>query len=81
EKMRCEIESAHYTEAEQTGIDYLDRYPDREAPYLHMIKFYYTINSPAALQRMVQAVKDSPVVLTNHGITVVRYWSKGKHVN
>ena len=78
EKMRCEIEGANFTDAEQTGLAYLNRYPDREEPYLQLIRLYYTINSPAALQRMIQAVKDSEIVLTNRGIGVVRYWSKGK---
>jgi len=77
EKIRCEVESANYTGAEQTGLAYLHRYPNREDPYLRMIRFYYTINSPAALQKMIQAVKDSEVVLTNRGIKIVRYWSKG----
>ncbi|WP_432357132.1 hypothetical protein [Sporosarcina sp. UB5] len=77
EKMLCEIESGDYAEAEKTGLAYLHRYPDREGPYLYMIQLYYTINSPAALQRMIQAVKNSKVILTNRGINVVRYWSKG----
>lgn len=81
EKMLAEIESADYKEAEQTGLAYLSRYPDRESPYLHMIRFYYTINSPAALQRMIQTVKDSQVILTNQGIKIIRYWSKGKSVH
>ena len=77
EKILCEIECTDYKEAEQTGLSYLDQYPDREGPYLLMTQLYYTTNSPAALQRMIQDVKDSQVVLTNRGIKIVRYWSKG----
>lgn len=79
EKMLAEIENADYAEAEQTGLAYLKRYPDREGPYMHMIRLYYTIHSPDDLERMIQAVKDSQVILTNHGIKIVRYWSKGKY--
>ncbi|MFC5604288.1 hypothetical protein [Sporosarcina koreensis] len=81
EKMLAEIECADYTEAEQTGLAYLNRYPEREEPYLYLIRLYYTINSPTALQQMIQAVKDSPVILTNRGIKIVRYWSEGKSGN
>ena len=77
EKILYEIRSGTYKEAEKTGHAYMHRYPDREDPYLHLTKFYYTINSPEALQRMIQAVKDSEVVLTNRGIKIIRYWSKG----
>lgn len=77
EKMRCEIESADYKAAEQTGFAYLHQYPDRENPYLQMIRLYYTIDSPVALERMIQYIKNSQVVLTNRGIKIVRYWSEG----
>lgn len=77
EKMECEMKRARYTEAEQTGIAYLTKFPDREEPYLRLVELYYTTKSPNSMHRMIQALKESDTVLTNHGLTLVRYWSEG----
>lgn len=77
EKMMCEMKRASYKEAEQTGISYLTKFPDREEPYLRLIELYYTTKAPNSMHRMIQALKESDTVLTNHGLTLVRYWSEG----
>jgi len=77
EKLRMEIELGIYTEAEVTAKEYIEEFPTTEKAYLSLLKYYYTVKSRDKFFEAIQMVKSAPIKLSNEGITILRYWTKG----
>ncbi|MEF2966823.1 hypothetical protein V3851_13355 [Paenibacillus sp. M1] len=77
EKMETELEMGLLRDAEDTAKVYLERYPRSEEAYLGLLKVYYSMRSYDQVQTTLDALKRSPLILSNRALTVVRYWSGG----
>jgi hypothetical protein len=77
EKIDLEIELQAFGDAEQSAHKYLAQYPDSENAYLSMIKVYYVMKSYPKLQETLDRLKRAPLRLSNHALTMVRFWSEG----
>lgn len=77
EKIDTELELGLTTVAEHTGRRYLEKYPGSEEAYLSLIKVYYTTKSAGKLRDTLEQLKQSPIRLSNHALTLVRFWSEG----
>ena len=77
EKFNTELELEEYMEAEKTSILYLMKHPLHEEGYLNLIKLYFTTSSYASLQKTINILKRSTIVLSNRALIIIRYWSEG----
>lgn len=77
EKVDAELEMGALLEAEQTALLYLDRFPHTEDAYLYLLKVYFYMKSYHKLQETLNLLKRSPLSLSNHALTLVRFWSEG----
>ena len=77
EKSKTEMELGEYMDAEKTSILYLIKYPLCEEAYLNIIELYFTVASYSKLQKTIEIMKSSNIVLSNRALTIVRYWSEG----
>lgn len=81
EKMEAEMVTEQYSEAEQTGLAYQAYAPSQEEPYLFLIKLYVKMRAYSRLQQVILELKKSDAVLTNQGLSVIRYWAKGEEAD
>ncbi|MEK3884253.1 hypothetical protein [Paenibacillus sp. PL2-23] len=77
EKVEVELELQLYAVAEATCIHYLNQHPASEQAYLSKLKVHYTTKSAIKLEQTLEQLKQSPVKLSNHALTMVRFWSEG----
>lgn len=77
EKLKTEIELKEYAAAEATCLQYLEKYPHSENPYICLLKLYYTTKSTIKMQSILEELKRSTIKLSNQALTIVRYWSGG----
>ncbi|MCR8657590.1 hypothetical protein [Paenibacillus endoradicis] len=77
EKIDMELLLELYGDAEQTGQQYLEHFPDSEQAFLSLLKVYFSTKSKVKLQSTLEQLKKAPVRLSNHAITMVRFWSEG----
>jgi len=77
EKIELEIELRAYRDAERSAQMYMEQYPGSEDAYLSMIKVYYVMQSYQKLQGTLDRLKKAPLKLSNHALTMVRFWSEG----
>lgn len=77
EKLNVEMELGLIADAEQTATLYVSSYPHSEHSYLCLLKYYFTLKSNKKFKETLNRLKHAPIKLTNEGITMVRYWSKG----
>lgn len=77
EKINTELELGLLLEAEATCLLYTEKYPESEEAYLSLIKVYFTMKSSEKLQATLESLKRSPLRLSNHALTLVRFWSEG----
>ncbi len=77
EKINLEIDLQALGDAEQSAQSYLAQYPDSEEAYLSLIKVYYTMQSHSKLQETLERLRGTSLRLSNHALTVVRFWSEG----
>lgn len=76
DKIRIDLDLEEYAEAEQTALLYLKQYPLHEEAYLSLIKVYFTMRSIGQLKSTLIQLRKSPIRLSNHGLSVVRFWSE-----
>jgi len=76
-KLDIEIELGIYSDAEQTALQYVEHYPLSEQAYLSLLRVYFVIRSYQKLQQTLERLKSSPIRLTNQGLMMVRFWSRG----
>ncbi|MGN7358030.1 tetratricopeptide repeat protein [Paenibacillus sp. SAF-054] len=77
EKVKAELVLSQFPEAEQTALNYLKRFPDREEAYTLLIQVYYEMKSHKKLLETLDLLKKSPLRLSHHALTLVRFWSEG----
>ncbi|AIQ13154.1 hypothetical protein [Paenibacillus durus] len=77
QKMRIELELGNYLSAEQASAIMMERFPHREESYLAQMNLYFTLRSPQRFNQALQALKQSPVRLSNDALKLVRFWSEG----
>lgn len=77
EKLRMELELGIYTEAEQTANEYVEEFPKSEKAYLSLLKYYYVVKSNDNFFSAIEKIKLAPIKLSNEGITILRFWTKG----
>lgn len=77
EKIDMELLLELYSDAEHTGRLYLEHFQDSENSYLSLLKVYFVTKSKIKLQSTLEQLKKAPVRLSNHAITMVRFWSEG----
>ncbi|MDQ6420727.1 hypothetical protein RB620_14950 [Paenibacillus sp. LHD-117] len=77
DKMETEINLGLFVVAESTSLHYLDQHPESEDAYLCLMKVYYLTRSSSKLNHTLEQLKQSPVRLSNHALTLVRFWSEG----
>ncbi|UVI31256.1 hypothetical protein [Paenibacillus spongiae] len=77
DKVDLELELKRYAEAEETCRVFEQRYSHIEEVYLCYLKVYFTIKSAEKLQHTFSKLKKSPLKLSNHALTLVRFWSEG----
>ncbi|MCQ6562657.1 hypothetical protein [Paenibacillus mendelii] len=77
DKVDMELELERYAEAEETCRVFEQKYPHVENVYLCYLKVYFTIKSAEKLQHTLLMIKKSPLKLSNHALTMVRFWSEG----
>ncbi|MEF2245417.1 hypothetical protein [Paenibacillus sp. IITD108] len=77
EKIELEIVLQAYSDAERSAKMYMEQFPDSEAAYLCMLKVYYVMKSYPKLNETLDRLKRAPISLSNHALTMVRFWSEG----
>lgn len=77
DKVETELELGLYAVAETTSLRYLDSYPASEEAYLCLMKVYFATRSSTKLHQTLSQLKQSPIRLSNHALTLVRFWSEG----
>ncbi|MDX1699130.1 MAG: hypothetical protein R3250_00870 [Melioribacteraceae bacterium] len=77
EKSKTELELGLIADAETTSKLFVERYPNNEEAHLNLIKIYFTSNSYVKLQQTITKIKKSRILLSNKGLTIIRYWSEG----
>jgi hypothetical protein len=77
EKSKTELELGLVAEAETTSKLFVERYPNNEDAHLNLMKIYFTSNSYMKLQQAITTIKKSRILLSNKGLTIIRYWSEG----
>ncbi|OXS52644.1 hypothetical protein B1A99_32840 [Cohnella sp. CIP 111063] len=77
-KLETEIELGLYSDAEQTAQRYVECYPLSEQAYMALLKYYFIVRSSRKLELTLNRLKNSPIRLSNAGLTAVRFWSEGE---
>ncbi|WP_138494565.1 hypothetical protein [Paenibacillus pinistramenti] len=77
EKADIELELGNFAAAEHAALQYADRFPDREEPYLLLMNLYYTSRSPELFRNALLRLKQSGARLSSEGLKSVRFWSEG----
>lgn len=77
EKVEIELTLKLYDDAKRSAHKYLDTFQYSEDSYLCLIKVYYVMKSYQRIQQTLNRLKKSPIKLSNHALTMVRFWSKG----
>lgn len=77
EKTKTELELGLLTDAEMTSKLYLERYSSSEEAHLNIMRVYFTSKSFQNLNHAIITLKKSKIMLSNKGITMIRYWSEG----
>ncbi|WP_310832545.1 hypothetical protein [Paenibacillus pedocola] len=77
EKAGIELELGNFAAAERVALQFEERFPDREEPYLLLMKLYHTSRSPVLFQDALLRLKQSSARLSSDGLKFVRYWSEG----
>ncbi|QWU13993.1 hypothetical protein SAMN04487895_101261 [Paenibacillus sophorae] len=77
QKVRIELELGNYIAAEQAAALMMERFPHREESYLAQMNLYFVLRSPQRFNHALQALKQSPVRLSNEALKLVRFWSEG----
>ena len=77
EKVDAELEVKELVEAERTVLLFWDKHPESEDAYLSLLKVYFYMKSYNRLQETLNLLKKSPLRLSNHALTLVRFWSEG----
>ncbi|AKG35013.1 hypothetical protein VK70_10945 [Paenibacillus durus ATCC 35681] len=77
QKMRIELELGNYLSAERAAVLMMERFPDREESYLAQMNLFFTLRSPQRFNQALQALKESPVRLSNDALKLVRFWLEG----
>lgn len=77
EKLETELSLGMVSEAEMTGLRFIERHPSSEDAYLGLLKVYFQMRSSVKLMQALEQLKQSPVKLSNRALTMVRFWSEG----
>lgn len=77
EKINTELDLEELQTAENTALTYLIYHPNSEEAYLALLKVYFYMKSYSKIQETVDAIKRSPLHLSNRALTLVRFWSEG----
>jgi hypothetical protein len=77
EKVHIELELGMFVEAETTALLYVEKYPLSEDAYLILLKVYFETKSAVKLFETMDRLKKTPMRLSNHALTLVRFWSEG----
>lgn len=76
-KIKAEMEIHEYSAAETTALQYLQKYPESEDPYICLLNFYYTTKSKSKIQHTLDELMNSQIKFSNRALTIVRYWTGG----
>jgi len=60
--------------------DYIEKYMevyDNEDSYIFMMELYYIMRDRIAFRKAYNVLLNSPVVLSNRGLEIVRFWMEG----
>jgi tetratricopeptide (TPR) repeat protein len=74
DKINIDLELGEYATALVTAKQYYTRYPNKEGPYLALMKVYYTMRSFDQLQAVIENLKRSTVRLSSQSLSIARYW-------
>lgn len=77
EKSKTELELGLIADAETTSKLFVERFPNNEEAYVNLIRIYFTTKSYVKLQQTITKIKKSRILLSNKGLTLIRYWSEG----
>ena len=70
------LDIRNFRTAEQVCEQMMLRFPAREESYLMYIELYQAEHRPEDLQRAIQALKASPLELSQKALQVIRFWDK-----
>ena len=70
------LDIRNFRTAEQVCEQMMLRFPAREESYLMYIEIYQAEHRPEDLQRAIQALKASPLELSQKALQVIRFWDK-----
>ncbi len=76
EKIEADLELREFERAEKFARLYLEQYPEREGPYLALMKVYYAMRAYEQLQQTLARLKASTIRLTSHALKIVRFWTE-----
>jgi hypothetical protein len=77
EMVELEMTLQLYSDAERSARKYLAAFPNSENAYICMMKVYYGTKSFKRMQEVLDDLKKAPIKLSNHALTMVRFWSEG----
>lgn len=77
ERVELELLLGSFADAERIAQVFIETFPDSEAAYLSMMKVCFEIRSVQRLQEALDGLKKAPIKLSNQGLTLVRFWSRG----
>ncbi|TYP68634.1 hypothetical protein [Paenibacillus methanolicus] len=77
EAIDTQIDIGLFEAAERNARLYLEQLPLDEDAYLALMKVHFSNRQYERLQQTLERLKQSPIRLSNHALTLVRFWSEG----
>jgi hypothetical protein len=77
ELLECLFDLKEYNRAQEAGQLFLQRHSHFEEPYVLLLKLYYMQQKRDAFLQIFEALRKSPVKLSNNGLNMVRFWLGG----
>ncbi|CAH1218009.1 hypothetical protein PAECIP111893_04346 [Paenibacillus plantiphilus] len=79
DKVECELILERFDKARDSSIAFLEKFPESEAAYYVQLKLWYRLRSAARFTTTLEALKQSPIQVSQRTLQLIRYWNKGAH--
>lgn len=79
DKVECELILERFDKARASSAAFLEKFPESEAAYYMQLKLWYRIRSAARFTATLEALKRSPIKVSQRTLQLIRYWNMGAH--
>lgn len=80
-KINMELDLKDYANAENTAKQFINQFPLCEIGYIKLMAIYFELRSYKRLHEKIYQLKNSPIILSNQAMTIIRYWAEGDNKN